>query len=103
VKVRERILWVGTLLVACEAPTASNAGVILVDGAVSGGSDPNGFEVIVDRRAAVPFDGTGPLIFAPVSPGTHRVELAGLSGNCRSDGPDSREVVVGDGDTAAVT
>jgi TolB protein len=67
------------------------------------GSDPNGFEVVIDRRTRSPFDGLGPLVFAPISSGDHVVELAGLSANCQVDSPSLRNVLVSERDTARVT
>ena len=102
VRVWHGVVWGSVLLLACEGPTVPGGGGIAVSGTVSGGSDPNGFELVVDRRAAVPFDGVGPLVFAPVAAGTHRLELGGLSGNCRPEAPAVQEVSVQEGDTAAV-
>ncbi len=97
------VVWASVLVLACEGPTEPRGGGISVTGSVSGGADPNGFELVLDRRAAVPFDGVGPLLFAPVARGTHRLELAGLSGNCRPEAAEVQEVLVEEDDTAAVS
>jgi Tol biopolymer transport system component len=99
---RRSVVWAAVLLVACEGPAAPVGGGIVVTGSVSGGTDPNGFEVVLDHRTSVPFDGAGPLILAPLAAGTHTVGLSGISGDCQAQGDTLFAVPVSEGDTASV-
>jgi preprotein translocase subunit YajC len=88
--------------VTCEEPPPA-AGVLRVS-TVTGGAqaDPDGYAFAVDggptRRIGVNASET----VADVAPGSHRVALSDVAGNCTVQGPNPRTVTVGAGQTTAV-
>jgi hypothetical protein len=66
------------------------------------GLDRSGFTIVVDGGAPSPVGADGSLMLTGLAPGSHQVQLTGVSETCRVDGANPRTVVVGSDGQAAL-
>lgn len=86
--------------VTCSATTAS----IEVSTTTSGsGSDPDGFELLLDGTDRGPIASSTTISLSGLPPGTHTLGLTGLAANCQVVGENPRSLTVAPGQTAQVS
>jgi Tol biopolymer transport system component len=56
------------------------------------GTDPDGYALVIDGRAAVPMEPLDTVLESGITPGAHTVDLQGVSGGCSVQGGPSRSV-----------
>ena len=89
--------------IACAAPPA-NAGSLRVITVTTGDNpDPDGYRFSLDRGENQPIQANATATIPNLAAGAHRVQLSGLSENCRVQGNNARTVSVPGGGSADVT
>jgi hypothetical protein len=80
------------------------SGSIEIGATVTGtGSDPDGFEVLLDNVSRGPISPNATASLSGITPGVHTLGLTGLAGNCEVAGENPRPVTVTAGQTAPVS
>jgi hypothetical protein len=89
--------------ITCSAPPA-NAGSLRVITVTTGDNpDPDGYRFSLDRGENQPIQANATATIPNLAAGSHRVQLSGLSDNCRVQGSNARTVSVPGGGSADVT
>jgi Bacterial Ig domain len=89
--------------ITCSAPPA-NAGSLRVITVTTGDNpDPDGYRFSLDRGENQPIPANATATIPNLAAGAHRVQLSGLSDNCRIQGSNARTVSVPSGGSADVT
>ena len=89
--------------ITCTAPGPSTGTLEVVTNTSGGGTDPDGFSLILDGtdRGAIAINTTSRL--AGLAPGSHTIGLSGLAANCQMAGENPRPVSVSAGGQLRVT
>lgn len=85
--------------VTCTAPGPTTGTVEVVTSTGGGGTDPDGFSLLLDGVDRGPIGVNATVSLAGLVPGSHSVGLTGLAANCRVSGDNPRAVTVGAGAT----
>jgi hypothetical protein len=83
--------------VTCIAPGPTTGTVEVVTTVGGGGTDPDGFSLLLDGIDRGPITVNATVSLAGVVPGPHSIALTGLAANCRISGENPRGVNVGAG------
>lgn len=99
VSVRSNATATSAFMVTC---SASSGSIEVVTSTSGGGSDPDGFAVILDGAERGPIGLSANATLGGVAPGAHSVGLTGLAGNCQVVGENPHPVTVSPGQTVQV-
>jgi len=87
----------------CDSTSPTASGTLKVSVVTTGGDwDLDGYEVLVDGKAAASIGTLASVELTSLSIGSHSVELGGLAGNCSVTGLNRRSVGVNGGETTEV-
>ncbi len=83
--------------VTCTAPGPTTGTVEVVTSTTGGGTDPDGFSLLLDGIDRGPIAVSATVSLTGLMPGTHSVGLTGLAANCRISGENPRPVALSAG------
>src|SRR5215207_10166102 len=83
--------------------TATTSTIHVTTASTGAPADPDGYELLLDGAGGQPIAANGDRTLSPVSPGTHTVQLNGISSNCAVEGENPRMVTATAAATVTVT